>query len=219
MYMVKRYTSDGTPDSASGPAGPAVHAGSSEGGSATAPGTLELAAVYRRHFKDVCRWAGALGGPGIDVDDIAQEVFLVVSRKLPDFRGDDPTSWLYGITVRMVRGAKRRAWWRSVLSVGAAIPEDAPHPGPTPDELAERRGRERGLYELLGKMSEKRRVAFALFEIAGYSAEEIARLEGVPAATVRTRLLHARKDFIRLAARHRRRSEGAGGSTGGDTTP
>lgn len=203
MFMVKRHTSDG-------------RQGTPEGEPTTSPDTLRLDAVYRRWFKDVCRWAGALGGPGIDVDDIAQEVFVVVQRKLPGFVGDDPSSWLYGITLRVVRAAQRRSWWRSVFSVGAEIPEETPHPGPTPDELAERRGRERSLYELLGRMSEKRRVAFALFEIAGYSAEEIARLEGVPASTIRTRLLHARKDFIRLAARHRRRNEGAGGDAGGE---
>ena len=113
---------------------------------------------------------------------------------------------------------RRRAWFRSVLSVGASIPDDLPHPGPAPDELAERRSRERALYDLLGRMSDKRRSAFALFEIAGYSAEEIARLEGIPAATVRTRLLHARKDFIQLAARHRRRNAGGDDTAGGGSS-
>lgn len=204
MFMVKRHTSDGTESTQTEAKGP-VHT----------PQALQLDAVYRRHFKDVCRWAGALGGPGIDVDDIAQEVFVVVQRKLATFEGDEPAAWLYGITVRVVRAARRRVWFRSVLSVGASVPEDLPHPGPTPDELAERRGREKSLYELLGRMSEKRRMAFALFEIAGYSAEEIARLEGVPAATIRTRLLHARRDFLALSARHRKRTETAGGNTPG----
>ena len=49
-------------------------------------------------------------------------------------------------------------------------------------------------------MSDVRRTAFVLFEIEGYSGEEIAELEQIPLATVYTRLHHARKDFLRLTA-------------------
>jgi RNA polymerase sigma-70 factor, ECF subfamily len=49
-------------------------------------------------------------------------------------------------------------------------------------------------------MSEKRRAAFILFEIEGYSGEEIARIHGIPLKTVWTRLHHARKDFLRIAS-------------------
>ena len=49
-------------------------------------------------------------------------------------------------------------------------------------------------------MSEKRRTALILSEIEGYSGEEIARLQGIPVATVRTRLFHARREFLERAA-------------------
>src|SRR2546423_1814126 len=67
-----------------------------------------LAEVYRRHAADVARWAARLGGPLIDVDDVVQEVFVVVNRKLPHFRGDAKvTTWLFRITDHVVRNHRR----------------------------------------------------------------------------------------------------------------
>ena len=43
-----------------------------------------------------------------------------------------------------------------------------------------------------------------LFEIEGYG-DEIARIQGIPVATVWTRLHHARKEFFRVGGRPRRR--------------
>ena len=47
--------------------------------------TLTLEDVYRDHFDFVFRQASRLGGPGIDAEDAAQEVFMVVARKLHTF--------------------------------------------------------------------------------------------------------------------------------------
>ena len=56
-------------------------------------------------------------------------------------------------------------------------------------------------------MSEKLRSTFVLFEIEGYSGEEIARIQDIPLGTVWTRLHHARKDFWKIVADARRREE------------
>jgi RNA polymerase sigma-70 factor (ECF subfamily) len=69
-----------------------------------------------------------------------------------------------------------------------------------PGELYERKEAEGLLRGLLGKMSEVRRTTFILFEIEGYSGEEIAEMQGIPLNTVWTRLHHARKEFVRLVA-------------------
>ena len=49
-------------------------------------------------------------------------------------------------------------------------------------------------------MSDVRRTTFILFEVEGYSGEEIAELQGIPLNTVWTRLHHARKEFLRLVS-------------------
>jgi hypothetical protein len=77
-------------------------------------------AVYGDHAKTVARWAMRLLGPKGDFEDVVQEVFLVVQRRLPEFRGDaEITTWLYEITVRVAqRWRKRARWWSWVTGRG-----------------------------------------------------------------------------------------------------
>jgi RNA polymerase sigma-70 factor (ECF subfamily) len=56
---------------------------------------------------------------------------------------------------------------------------------------------------ILGEMRQKQRTVFVLFELEGYSGEEIAALEGAPVNTIWTRLHHARKDFASIVKRLR----------------
>jgi RNA polymerase sigma-70 factor (ECF subfamily) len=161
--------------------------------------------VYLEHFHHVARWARALGGLAADVDDLTQDVFLVVRRKLGGFRGPSMPAWLYGITRKTVSDYRRRAWMRRLLSGSHRSLDAVPSPGSRPFELPaadpfERWEAQRIMRRVLDKMSEVRRTAFILFEIEGYSGEEIAELEQVPLATVYTRLHHARKDFLRFTA-------------------
>ena len=58
-------------------------------------------------------------------------------------------------------------------------------------------------------MSEKLRTTFVLFEIEGYSGEEIAHIQDVPLGTVWTRLHHARKEFWKLLKKQRADEEPA----------
>jgi RNA polymerase sigma-70 factor (ECF subfamily) len=161
--------------------------------------------VYAEWFHEVSRWARAFGGLDADLDDLTQEVFLVVRRKLSRFDGKNLSGWLYRIAQRTVRDYRRRAWFRSLLRNKTAKetePESA-SPGRDPAEQFERREAERFLGQILDQMNDARRSAFILFEIEGYSGEEIAALEGVPVNTVWTRLYHARKEFASLVGRAR----------------
>jgi len=154
--------------------------------------------VYSSHFHEVCRWLHAMGCREADLEDLAQEVFLVVRRKLDRFDGRNLGGWLYAIATRVASGHRRRAWVRRVL-LGArdATPEPIADED-SPADLLERKQDRQLLARVLAKMSARRRAAFVLFEIEGYSGEEIARLLRIPEATVRTRLFHARREFQRL---------------------
>jgi RNA polymerase sigma-70 factor (ECF subfamily) len=163
---------------------------------------LDFERVYSEHFHHVTRWARALGGLDADVDDLAQDVFLVVRRKLADFDGRSLPAWLYGITRKTVSDYRRRAWLRRMLSGVTRSLDATPHIAPPISgiDALERREAQRIAARVLARMSQVRRSAFVLFEIEGYSGEEIAELEQIPLATVYTRLHHARKDFLRLTA-------------------
>ena len=167
----------------------------------------DFEAVYDAWFHEVSRWVRALGALSVDLDDVTQEVFVVVQRKLPGFDGAHLRAWLYRITSRTVRDWRRRAWFRRILHRREVELEDVPAAGPDPGEALERREAERTLARLLRRMSEKRRTVFVLADVEGYGCDEIAELQGVPAPTVRTRLFHARRDFARLCAARRRFEE------------
>ncbi len=170
--------------------------------------TLDFRAVYEAWFHEVCRWLRSLGGPDAELEDLAQEVFLVVRRKLSGFDGRNLGGWLYRITARTMSDHRRRAWFKNLfvrrreapLEKMAATSED-------PAQALERRDDERLVFRLLARMNEKRRTVLALHEIEGYSGEEIAALQGIPPATVRTRLHHARKEFAERLQRARREEE------------
>ena len=92
--------------------------------------------------------------------------------------------------------------WFSAKS--AAEIEDLPWSGASPVATLETKEKRLLLETLVSKMTEKRRVAFRLFEVEGYGGEEIAEILDVPINTVWTRLFHARKEFFSLLADYRR---------------
>jgi RNA polymerase sigma-70 factor, ECF subfamily len=172
--------------------------------------TLDFETVYQTWFHEVCRWTRALGGLDGDLDDLAQEVFLVVRRKLPSFDGRNIKGWLYRIAQRTVSNYRRTAWYRSVFTRKSSVESEqqllrAVDPGRDPVEQLERREAERWLALIFSQMKASHRVAFILFTIEGYSGEEIAELEGVPVNTVWTRLHNARKEFHDVTERLRRK--------------
>jgi RNA polymerase sigma-70 factor (ECF subfamily) len=167
---------------------------------------LELRAIYDQWLREVLRWARALGAAESDLDDVAQEVFVVVQRKLATFDGGNLAGWLYRITARTVSDHRRRAWFRHLFRRrdGAAV-DDLPSSSLSPVEALEGHEDRATVWRLVDRLSAKRRAAFVLFEIEGYTGEEIARLEGVPLATVWTRLHHARRDFCAMVEQLQRR--------------
>ena len=158
----------------------------------------DFKAVYDRWVVEVARWIRAMGGPAADRDDLIQEVFVVVHRRLPDFDGDNLAGWLYRITAHQVRDFRRKLWVKHIFSRSVPLTESMPAPGPTPVMSVESRQKRDFLDGLLSRMSVPLRTAFVLFEIEGYTAEEIARIQGTPINTVRARILRARKKLSAL---------------------
>ena len=67
------------------------------------PSHLDFDAIYERWFEDVSRWVRAMGGPDAEREDLVQDVFVVVHRRLPDFDGENLAGWLYQIGSPRVR--------------------------------------------------------------------------------------------------------------------
>jgi RNA polymerase sigma-70 factor (ECF subfamily) len=158
-----------------------------------------FAAVYAEHAATVARWAARLGGPSADVEDITQEVFVVVNRRLPEFRGGSRMStWLFGITAKIAANERRRRklrqwWFRLVPGAG----EDAPAGGE--GSLAELEKRERRVlfHRALDGLSERHRRALVLFELEELSIDEVATHLGLRPGNVRVLLHRARAAFLK----------------------
>jgi RNA polymerase sigma-70 factor (ECF subfamily) len=170
-----------------------------EGGDAAA--ALDVVRVHEAHADFVYITLQRLGVPDADLEDLLQEVFLVVHRKLPSFDGACAVrTWLFGICRKVAAGRRNRASTRReepTAQVGAqtvaedASPEDAVMAGQDRARLA----------EVLDAMDPERRAMFVMFELDEMGCEEIAAVAGVPLGTVYSRLFAARRDFQQAAAR------------------
>lgn len=186
------------------------------GEEAEAPVRESFEAVYRRHFAFAWRSLRSLGVPERDLPDAAQDVFVVVHRKLDefDFRCR-VTTWLYGICLRVASTRRRLAPNRH-----ERLGEEGDHPvlsvrEAVSPELAERRAL---LASALDAMPEEQRAVFTLFELEGMTGEEIAELLEVKPATVHSRLRLARETFRRVVRRAQARDAFDDGRPPGDAT-
>jgi RNA polymerase sigma-70 factor, ECF subfamily len=163
--------------------------------------------IYRRHAQRVARWVARLAGPGLDVEDLVQEIFLQVHRSRESFRGECLlTTWLYGITERVVYAKRRRERLRRMFSFATLVGLDPVSHEPSPAEALERRQSTQLLYAALDRLGEKYRTVLILFELEGLSGEEIAELKVLRIATVWVRLSRARLQLARELERVERRS-------------
>jgi RNA polymerase sigma-70 factor (ECF subfamily) len=167
-----------------------------------APEPLEFRAIYEQWFDEVARWIRAMGGPQADREDLVQDVFLVVHRRLPDFDGQNLAGWMYQIARHRVRDFRRLTWVRRVLFGKVPLSENLPMSGASPADGAETNEKRELLERLLIKLNEHERAALVLFEIDGYSGEEIAEMQGVPLNTAWGRIHNARKKLKAQLAKH-----------------
>lgn len=170
---------------------------------------FDFDAIYAAWFDPVIRWLVTMGCPKGELEDVAQEVFIVVRRRLPSFDGGNVAGWVYRIAQRQMKDLRRRRWFQHLFRRPRTLdPDDLAAVYQTPADALEDKERRRVLAAVLARMSDKRREAFVLYELEGHSGEEIAAMLDVPVNTVWTRLHHARRDFFaRVAELRTRRGE------------
>jgi RNA polymerase sigma-70 factor (ECF subfamily) len=166
---------------------------------------LDQAEVFAQHGDFVWRTLQRLGVRDADLEDVAQDVFLVVGRQLRGFEGHSKiTTWLYGICVRVASTHRRRAWVRR--EIPTSEPLDGPDPEGGPDDALEAARLRKRLHDVLDLMDGEPRALLVMYELDEMSCEEIATLFGIPTGTVYSRLHAARKEFQAALKRHRARS-------------
>ena len=160
-----------------------------------------LSDLYRRHSRRVESVARNLLGASSELEDVVQDVFIELQRALYRFRGDSRfTTWLHRITVNValqyLRRGRRKGWLRWVgLDHVVESQSRATHT----ESRIEARDTCRALYEVLGDLSEKKYVVFALYELEGMTLEDIATTLDIGVNTVKSRLFHARQEVFEAA--------------------
>ncbi|HEY0464581.1 MAG TPA: RNA polymerase sigma factor [Polyangiaceae bacterium] len=160
----------------------------------SASAAFSFDAIYEAEFDYVYRVLTRLVGAS-EAEDLVQEVFLVVHRRLPEYRGDARlTTWLFRIAYHVagayVRRERLRRRLSSLFGIEAKIEAECAH-------AAEGFAEVERVRSALQRLSFEKRSALVLYEVEGWSCQEIADSVGVPVGTVHTRLHHARRDFAR----------------------
>jgi len=163
--------------------------------------------TYRQHFVFAWRALRRLGIAERDLNDAAQDVFLVVYRRLPEFDFERPiTTWIYAICLRVASNRRRNAAFRhEQLNEDVEPPENAARALAIDAEAQQLDERRLLLEAALDAMSIEQRAVFTLFELEGRTGEEVASILDVPPPTVHSRLRLAREIFRRTIERQRAR--------------
>ena len=161
--------------------------------------TVAIQELFRAHLPGVHRVIHRLVGARADVDDLVQTVFVDAFRSLAGFRGDALFStWLARIAVRVTMHAiRRRPPVAASLSEEAELAADLPGPE---RRVAAREGLVL-LDRLLAELRPKRRAAFVLHVLEGYSMEEVAAILSASTAAVKVRVHDARRHIERRVRR------------------
>ena len=148
-----------------------------------------FAEVYEANAAFVWRAVRRLGVRPADVDDVCQEVFMVVLRKLPDFAARSSLrTWVYGIAVRCASTHRRRAH----------VVREAPTENIEPTEHTQPDGRatRAQLDRLLDLLDQDKREVFVLYELEELTMNEISSIVGCPVQTAYSRLHAARRIML-----------------------
>jgi RNA polymerase sigma-70 factor, ECF subfamily len=182
-------------------------------GSSPGPdGRHDFTALYRAHFAYVFRTLRRLGVPPADLDDLAQEAFTVVLKRLGDYQPDRPARpWLFGIAFRVAAAHWRRRS-RRIIEVASPPDLDAAEVDACGPEASVADLQARALVlEALEALDLDRRAVFVMHDIDEIPAAAIAEALEIPLNTVYSRLRAARGRFAarvgKLRSRGRRGDE------------
>lgn len=178
-----------------------------ESSTSVTTGPERVRALVRAHFSFVWRSALRLGLPEDAADDAAQQVFIVLARRIDDVEEGAEKAFLYRTTAHVVAELRRTHARRTARvrpgEEGEIDGAEDPHPGP--DEALDKKRARAMLAAILEGLEDDVRQVFVLFELEHVPVPEIASLLEIPEGTAASRLRRGREQFQRIAERMRAR--------------
>ena len=162
-------------------------------------------AVYESMVDYVWNVVCRMGVPQADAEDVVQEVFVTLYRRLGEFEGRAQLkTWVFTITAHLVqhyfRTHARRPGDRATAK-GTEIQSLVDQREDGPASAVERKERYDALDRVLAQLDEAKRLVFVLAEVEQLTLVEIGEIVGANPNTVATRLRAARQAFEKALAR------------------
>lgn len=160
--------------------------------------------IFDEHARYVIRTLRHLGIREADVEDVAQEVFVTVHRKLAEFEGRAKLrTWLYAICLRVASDHRRRAYVVRERTTDNPPVDTGERTGAEPDASFESRA---FVQQLLETLDDDKRTVLVLYEIEGLAMREVAEVIGCPLQTAYSRL-HAARELLQSAFQRVRKED------------
>jgi RNA polymerase sigma-70 factor (ECF subfamily) len=148
--------------------------------------------LYQKYHRRTYGLALRMTSSQTDAEDLTQEVFIQLFRKIGSFRGDSAFStWLHRMTVNQVlMHFRRRSVKNEKTSEDGELPEQTVRGTANPgkmqviDRIA--------LKNAIAELPKGYRNVFVLHDIEGFEHEEVARIMGISVGTSKSQLHKAR---------------------------
>ena len=147
---------------------------------------LDFERLYETYRGRVFSTAYRMLSNRADAEDVTQDIFIKVFKKLSSFRGDSAVStWIYRIAVNACLDFRRRRRLRQAVSI-----DDGMEVGSTPLSVS------RLIESTLPRMADGYRQVFVLHDIQGLKHGEIAKILGITDGASKSQL-HRARAFLR----------------------
>ena len=154
--------------------------------------------LYERHNRRVYSLCLRMTGNVVEAEDLAQEVFIQLFRKIGSFRGESAfTTWLHRLTVNqcLMHFRKRSVKLEKTTEEGETPVQivsgtENPNSMPIMDRIA--------LDNALTQLPPGYRTVFVLHDVEGHEHEEIAKMLGVAVGTSKSQLHKARMKLRKI---------------------
>jgi RNA polymerase sigma-70 factor, ECF subfamily len=158
---------------------------------------LAMQTLFARHRVAVYRWLLRLVNEEALAEDLLSEVFLDVWRQAASFEARASVStWLLAIARYKALSARRRRTDAALDDRALSVAD----PADGPELVLENKMRADLVRQCLAKLSPEHGEVIDLVYYHDKSVEEVARIIGIPEATVKTRMFYARKKLAELVS-------------------
>jgi RNA polymerase sigma-70 factor (ECF subfamily) len=150
--------------------------------------------LAERYLDSAFAAAVALLRDPFDAEDAVQNAFIRALERIDQLKAGSPFGpWFY----RVLRSTCLNLRRREALRSHDEIPGSASG-GPDPDRDLQRRLTRQRVLSALGELPEMQRMAVTLYDLEGYSHQEVADVLGIAVGTSRAHVHHARRSLRRI---------------------